>query len=479
MLQRSTSLRFDDCLRLGRRIDESPYLLPDPEIARVKPGEHVNGIPRPDLQTAMSIKYSQLPASALSPSKEREELNVFQGTKVLLSGDLEISTHLRRTIEDIIMRAGGDIVEIVTEADTLICQYREGHDYRLASTRGLTVGNLSWLYHLISHNKWTSPYQKLLHYPIAQGGLPGFRDFRISLSNYNGEARIYLESLVRAAGCEFTKTMKMDNTHLITAHTASEKCMAAREWNITIVNHLWLEESYAKWQIQNVTNPRYLHFPVRTNLGEVAGQTPIDKDALETFFFPKKSRGQREQGHNHQGKQKADPVDAAAPNDAVTRLSEGISGHALSNKSNPDRQTPKRTLNDRQGGPFQTPKLTGFNPDGKENETPSTSGSRAAKEKAVLQLHALAPDIALYERERKRVGGVVFGGRKSGDDVVLEGSRKRSTSADSSDELDFRDPGRSHKRSKKDRGPPSMRLLVTGYRKWAEDNKSLLKDKVR
>jgi len=29
--------RFDDCLKLGKRIDEKPYLLPDPEIFRVRP----------------------------------------------------------------------------------------------------------------------------------------------------------------------------------------------------------------------------------------------------------------------------------------------------------------------------------------------------------------------------------------------------------------------------------------------------------
>ena len=47
--------------------------------------------------------------------------------------------------------------------------------------------------------------------------------------------------------------------------------------------------------------------------------------------------------------------------------------------------------------------------EGKENETPSTMGSRSAKDKAVAKLHDLAPDIALFEKERKRVGGVTHG----------------------------------------------------------------------
>src|SRR4030095_9373166 len=102
-----------------------------------------------------------------------------------------------------------------------ICRYREGADYIMASRLGKEVGNLSWLYHLITHNTWTSPLRRLLHYPIARSGIPGFKKFRISLSNYAGEARIYLENLIVAAGAECTKTLKQDNTHLITAHGSS------------------------------------------------------------------------------------------------------------------------------------------------------------------------------------------------------------------------------------------------------------------
>ena len=83
---------------------------------------------------------------------------------------------------------------------------------------------------------------------------------RISISNYTGDSRVYLENLIRYSGAEFTKTMKQDNTHLITAHMQSEKCDAAQEWNINIVNHIWLEESYAKCVAQSLTNPRYTHF---------------------------------------------------------------------------------------------------------------------------------------------------------------------------------------------------------------------------
>lgn len=159
-----------------------------------------------------------------------QDLDVFKAKKVKISDDLEIGDHLRGTIEDLIDQGGGVVTGSVHKADVLICQYRESLDYRLASRAGKAVGNLAWLYYLITQNRWSSPTMRLLHYPVSKYGIPGFDKFRICLSNYSGDARVYLENLAVAANAVFTKSMKEDNTHLITAHQNSEKCDAAREW---------------------------------------------------------------------------------------------------------------------------------------------------------------------------------------------------------------------------------------------------------
>ncbi|MCJ1433955.1 hypothetical protein MMC27_003320 [Xylographa pallens] len=475
---------FDDCLRLGRRIDEGPYTLPNPEVMRKALTDRIPETARPDLQSAISAQPGPLPTPTGSPSPERRRLNVFRDKSVMLSKDLEIGSHLRGTIEDLIKSAGGSITGSVNKADIYICHYREGTEYKTASWEGKVVGNLPWLYHLITHNAWTSPLRRLLHYPIARGGLPGFKKFRISLSNYNGEARIYLENLAKAAGCEFTKTMKQDNTHLITAHQISEKCDAAKEWNINMINHLWLEESYAKWQIQSLTNTRYTHFPPRTNLSEVVGQTSIDRQSLERNFFPKEAKPQGTPDHD-EPPEPAVKMDLAIAKNKISNSS-AVQPPSSSNERLPIHEpshsvgtTPKLVKDPQrliEGAPLRTPATSRFKAEGKENETPSTTSSRGAKDRAAAKIHNLAPDIALYEKERKRVGGVMYG-RNKGENREAELVQKRSVSREAEEDAD--DESRPAKRPKKAKGAPVMRLLVTGYSKWSNNKKKENEDKMR
>ncbi|RMZ83823.1 hypothetical protein DV737_g1435, partial [Chaetothyriales sp. CBS 132003] len=360
---------FDDCLKLGRKIDEQPYLLPDPDILKPHtkiplsaPKGNVTGAVHPD------------PGEASPPtvSEVRKGQSVFKNKTIMLGSDLGIGPRLRASLEGLVRGGGGKMTKSVAQCDLYIGKYREGDEYKTASRAEKQVGNLAWLYYLITTDTWTSPLRRLLHYPIARGGVPGFEGFKISLSNYTGEARTYLENLIIAAGGQYTKTLKQENTHLITAHTMSEKCAAAKDWGIEIVNHLWLEESYARWKVQSVSNSRYTHFPRRTNLGEVVGQTQMDRDVLEQTFFPP---GKHDKEIDKPGAGGPKPVDGN-----------------------------KRT---------------------EENVTPSRASGRKSKEAAAAKLLELTPDIALYERERKRAGGVVYGGRRKAEDRV-EAGRKRA-----------------------------------------------------
>jgi hypothetical protein len=438
----------------------------------------------PDIHTSVSAHATEPPESIYN-AKEGET-SVFQDLKIKLSSDLDISEHLRSTLVDIIQSKKGKVVENIDEAGVLVCQYREGSDFRTAGSSGKTIGNLPWLYHLITRNSWTSPMRRLLHYPIAREGLPGFNKYRISLSNYNGEARVYLENLAKAAGCEFTKTMKMDNTHLITAHTVSEKCEAAREWNIHMINHLWLEESYAKWMIQSVAKPRYTHFPERTNLGEVVGQTPIDKKALEDHFFPKATKPVQKTNAVPNTSKKSNPVDAVQQDatSAVIEPSSPVLAHRVKEiqaiapaTTTPTPTTSRKGKKSVSANDIKTPAHPKIAAAGKENETPST-GSRSAKQKAFANMQGYASDFALYEKEKKRTGGVVYGGR-SNQEPVKDRPAKRTASVESDDDVETSHSAKKAKRSKKVTSSPTINLLVTGFSRWGQDNKIYTKDKVR
>lgn len=371
----------------------------------------------------------------------------------MLSPDLGIGPHLKESIQAILEQGGAKLISTVDGADMLICRYREGFAYRTASRLNIDVGNLAWLYRLMTFNTYTSPLRRLLHYPVSRTGIPGFEGLKISLSNYVGEARIYLENLVAAAGAECTKTLKQENTHLITAHGHSEKCNAAKEWGLEVVNHLWLEDSYAKWKLMPASDPRYSHFPLRTNLGEVAGQTPLDRNVLEQVFFASETTAAPSPRRAMQGKHQ-NMVSVQPPAEKKRKVQEEA--------PKPSSSTPQ--TNGKANRPVETPTRSRLLFEGKENETPSSTSSRKSKDAATARLHEYAPDLALYEKERKRVGGVIYGGRrKSDEDRVQEKKKRASVEVEEESEGE---PAVETKRQKKSRPPIAMHLLITGYQKW-------------
>jgi len=396
----------------------------------------------------------------------------------MLAKDLGVGSHLRGILEGIILAGGGKITDTVSKADMFICKFRSGPEYKAASRSGKDVGNLAWLYFLIMTDTWTSPLRRLLHYPVAKDGIPGFKKLKISLSNYSGEARTYLENLIIAAGAECTKTLKQDNTHLITAHVLSEKCAAAKDWGIHLINHLWLEESYARWKLQSVSDTRYTHFPKRTNLGEIVGHTPLDRDVLERHFFP-------DDGHDVEMTKASDEPEAMRPTDPNVMAG---GEHDDSSTSLSVHQTKAKPFKGFRPGPGleknRTPTGPRFVGIGKENVTPSTTRSRKSKELAAARLQSLTPDIALYERERKRVGGVVYGGRRQNDEDRIVPRRKRSvdeaTDSDATDENVAKKikPGGPLSPHPPPLPPPVMHLLISGYKKWVGHPKLEDNDKV-
>ncbi|KAJ6171045.1 hypothetical protein N7470_000112 [Penicillium chermesinum] len=440
---------FDDCLKLGQRIDEAPYLLPDPEILSAGPDDPLRRRENKGLNAASTPDPSHMPDMNKKPtphsSKGEEQRSVFNGKTIMLSPDLRIGERLLESIQSVLESGGATVTGNVYNADWVICRFRDGFVYRTASRLEKEVGNLAWLYSLMIFNEYTRPLSKLLHYPVSRTPIPGFEGLKISLSNYVGEARIYLENLISAAGAECTKTLKQENTHLITAHGTSEKCTAAREWGLQVVNHLWLEDSYIKWRHQPESDPCYSHFPPRTNLGEIAGHKMLDMQVLERVFFASEDT---ESQSPEPAMQEKDQNATSMPPPELKQMDD-------ENAPAPPQDTPQATKKARrvsENKKIETPIRSRLLPDGKENDTPSSTSSRKSKEAATARLHEYAPDFALYEKERKRRGGVIFGGRRKSDEDRVTINPKKRRSLDPQEESENEEI--------------SMHLLITGYQKW-------------
>lgn len=506
---------FDDCLKLGKKINERPYLFPNPEILERDLTSAPRGAPSPQLGGATSANINDVPLPTpppqtplSSPSQLRKDLDAFQGRTIMLGSDLNISPHLQQTLEQMILQGGGVATDDVKACDIFIGQYRDGVEYGIASRAKKEVATLSWLYHVINQNRYTNPLNKLLHYPIPREGLQGFENMKISISNYVGDARTYLENLVRYCGGEFTKTMKQDNTHLIVAHTRSEKCEAAQEWNINVINHIWLEESYAKCAVQTLTNPRYNEFPHRTNLSEIVGQTTLDMKKVGKLYFPQARESLQKpispkvapKPTSKPSPRKTVPVSSAiyaaavstpgnatlsATLPAVDEDAQSQDAESEGTGSEDDHEPKPPSVKKPRGRPKKsttaTPRLT--HEDEKENHTHLVMGSgRASKAKALDKLHDQASDIAKYQKEMKRKGGVTHGGRLSSrlDDFVSspapQSKKKRKSdemtydaTAVGSDLSDGETQGANAKPMKKSKTglpPISYRMMVSSYQKW-------------
>jgi hypothetical protein len=128
--------------------------------------------------------------------------------------------------------------------------------------------------------------------------------------------------------------------------------------------------------------------------------------------------------------------------------------------------------------------------DGKENETPSTTGSRGAKERAISKLHDLAPDVNQFQKEMKRSGGVIYGGKREkdtegGKPILKPSSRESSGSKRSFNKMDVDEPPTEEeveevtKKSKKQKKPPILyRMMLSKDDRWVDKQKKEAEDKV-
>lgn len=267
-----------DCIKKGHKVDEGPYLLTDPVVLQTgKPNSSV------DLKSPVT-----------------EDKNGFTmalaGKNILLDSSYSFSDLLRTSVTSHISRCGGAVVsDFSSGVDILVCKHRSGKNYEYCISEGIEIASLLWIFHVAVHGFVSPSKSNLLHYPAPPLPLPQFQGLRISVTGYSGDARYYLAQIIALLGAEFTKTLDSHNDYLICAKGTGDKYNAVKKrWpGVTVVNHLWIEESYSQWKFLDPSQNRYAKIgsPVplgstRLNFKALTGNEPnnINQSQSSTKF---------------------------------------------------------------------------------------------------------------------------------------------------------------------------------------------------
>ncbi|KAK4057178.1 regulator of Ty1 Transposition [Microbotryomycetes sp. JL221] len=227
--------------------------------------------------------------------------DIFKGRRVYFASELGIRKGLELALKTRILDAGGQCWsfsldseqqddnqdEILKRAhqellksNTVITKSRQGWEFWTAFDENKTIGNLSWLYHVLATNKLDSPTDRLLHFPLpSTKGIQQFKGKLFTVSNYAASARDYVRTLIELLGGKFDGTLSRTTDYVVTASEYGEKVKHARSWKIPLVSHLWLEQCILNWNfIEPSTSTLFLTDSTSsTFFTSILGSTSISK----------------------------------------------------------------------------------------------------------------------------------------------------------------------------------------------------------
>lgn len=394
---------IDDCLKFGRILDEGPYLLLNPT------GE--SNQPR-DLNILKSNE---------EPSWSTSRPEFMKNKCFYISDDYPMSDRMRTTLIDMIIDKGGKISETFDEqkVDIYIGKYRNGKSFiRSAKSKRIITANMQWLYSVLACGVWILPKNyNLLHYPIPREPLPEFHNLKISITNYSGDARIYLTKLITILGGTYTKTLSGENNVLIAAKPFGKKYEAAKfKWrekkslDIKIVNSLWLEECFAYWKLMDFNKPQYAYLG-RDGKG-VEGllcRTKLDETVLNKWLLDSLENSEEITQESQEDPNKA-TEDALSVNEHDNNISQ--TEDYITNKETANELHEQKTDDGKEINSERTNDSLRTNSNSPKESSPSSFVSnnkeewssragRSAKFKAVNKLHQDIHDLNDYQAMSK------------------------------------------------------------------------------
>ncbi|GMM35354.1 Rtt107 protein [Saccharomycopsis crataegensis] len=256
----------DECIKSKQHVNEQKYLLQGSEY------QH--------LETLNEKVYQQSTDDVEMQIKE-----YLTGKRFYLSNDLHLGLRMRNVLESLIIHGGGSINYEITPGNEncYIGNYRAGLDYVRASKVGNTVGNMTWLMSMVSMEKYHSPFNNMLHYPVSRTGLPVFDNLIFAATNYSGDGRGYVEALIEGLGAKYSKSLTTKVDYLICSKPGGAKYDAGLLWeNVKVRNHHWLEKCYKEWRI--VKDDDGMDIRNAETEKDMLGQVSFDEESIRKFW---------------------------------------------------------------------------------------------------------------------------------------------------------------------------------------------------
>lgn len=281
-----------DCVKFQRRIDEAEYLFPEPKLfeRRINAAEDEESRPTPLPKITSSKGYIHpypLNEDVLSSCAPTSPF--MKDMRIYINTDTDISDTMRSVLEECVNAAGAHLIdEEMTysseDVDIYIGRWRFGEEYKQASVDGKIVGSIWWLSNTLARNRIESPTRSLLDYPLPKSGISEMQNMVITITNYSGVPRDYVRRLIHALGATYTPNLTEDNTHVITSSQHGQKYLAGKQWNLDVVNHLWLEDCFQQWTCKSVAEEKYVYFPDTHVLEDLVGETPVLREEISRWW---------------------------------------------------------------------------------------------------------------------------------------------------------------------------------------------------
>lgn len=414
---------ISDCIMSGTKLDETRYLLTNPLVeSSGKPLAET-----PNTQNLQNLsQISTLTTQENIPSEiHKSHSKLFKDKSFFISSDYSLSDRMTECIEALIKLHEGKVVKEfdTSKIDIYLGQYRSCDTYKQScQSNRIIVASLQWFYYVLMTDSWILPVNSnLLHYPIPFEPLAEFKDVKIAVTNYNGDARFYLTKLITILGGTYTKSLTRENNYLIVAKPEGKKYETAKnKWIdpftkdpvIKTVNHLWLEECFANWKFIDPSKSRFQFLGSKNDkkgVEHLIGKTKLNQKSLSRWYVEGTDTEMSDSGSEDEVPEAsskssspvmekeseiskaANKVDSATPSSPVKKELKPSSSPGVVEKENAVSSSPKHTES-------ETAVV------GDEPLTNITNArGRSAKQKAAMKLHENMTDLNNYTVMAKSV----------------------------------------------------------------------------